>query len=257
MSTDNNKLSLKVIGSPQPADNSSTIEAEAVAYIDAGTGVITYPDPVEVVFELPKGSGALFTDTNAETTSRKTLKASGRIQTPVYFKSSQAIDNGILQAYWQADPANTLQQKPFSFQSAGAPSHFYLEMTNKTFAGLGGTGEWMGDGTLLICSKTTPDDSCKFVMESNGDGTFSVKTSDGRYWAIESDWVGTLPRAVIASSQRKDAFIFDYSEGRASMTIQWGGYYVSFISGGLPDAGLIAAVKKQLDPFCYFTVSSW
>jgi hypothetical protein len=262
MSTDNNKLSLKVIGSPQPADNSSSIEAEAVAYIDAGTGVITYPDPVEVVFELPKGSGALFTDTNAETTSRKTLKASGRIQTPVYFKSSQAVANGNLRAYWQDDPANTLQQKPFTFEPVVKPSNnVYFQAYDKTYAYLGYATTQNGND-MVTCWKTTPDDSCKFVIEPNGDGTVALRTADGKYFTIEKQAMGGVLNTIEAGSGPKAVFDIQYYDGGASMTIQWiwleswGKLYVSAVSGVFEPL-LLAAVKTKPDPSCYFTVTPW
>ncbi|GAB1584751.1 fascin domain-containing protein [Phyllobacterium phragmitis] len=116
MNTDNNKLKLTISPSTQAADGSSTIEAEATAYIDQDDS-ISYPDPpVEIVFELPEGKGVAFKGSpTATTTSRKTLTDSGRIESPVYFYSDKAIKDGTLTAYWKDDKENTLQQQTFTF----------------------------------------------------------------------------------------------------------------------------------------------
>ncbi|GAB1584752.1 hypothetical protein [Phyllobacterium phragmitis] len=128
MSTDNNKLKLTINPNTQAADGHSKIKADATAYIDNG-GIISYPDPpVEIVFELPEGTGATFEGSPTNTTSRKTLIGSGRIESPVYFYSDKVIENGTLKAYWKEDKENTLQQKTFTFTATSVPG--FIKPTN-------------------------------------------------------------------------------------------------------------------------------
>ncbi|HTH74053.1 MAG TPA: hypothetical protein VL635_06570 [Trinickia sp.] len=120
---------------PQPADGHSTVSVDAKAYVNYDD-VYSAPDPaIKVIFELPADSGATFTDSLTNQTSRMTRLGSGRIVSPVLFSSSKPVDKGQLKGYWETDPDRTLQTATFTFTGYGAtlkPKNNFVPADGKT-----------------------------------------------------------------------------------------------------------------------------
>jgi hypothetical protein len=267
MSDDNNELALKVIGSPQPADGSSTISADATAYIQQGD-VISYPDPLEIVFELPAG-GAVFTDTNNQTTSRMTLKESGRIASPVQFLSSNPVNNGMLIAYWKNDPDHTRQQKPFTFAPTSPPSGTVIlqckDLLNSPQTGYVGLDPsyQAQTGLFIDCLPKTPDYLCWLTVVPCADGQVALRTVAFGHltvWTLPLYEDLQIPNPIFGFDLVPgplSTFDVDYQNGGQSMTLKWNNKYLApMFVPALGDNGytLLAAYKDQLDDNCYFRI---